>query len=117
MLDREKLKKDLKVIQDNAWKVEANTTINAMVTHIVSEVLDKVLLPELETLEAKLLETQVDLLNAEGNIEYLTDTVSTLKEHKENGSTNGRATNAKRNAKAPGKVTNGQAEEARASLS
>lgn len=102
MLDKEKLNKDLKAIEENAWKVESNTTINAMVTHIVKRVLTDILLPEVERLET--------------SIEELNETINELKV-KHNGSTNGRDEKPEWNEEALVKRRGRKPQEARTSLS
>lgn len=115
MLDKEKLNKDLKSIEENAWRVESNTTINAMVTHIVKRVLTDILLPEVERLEALVAELNVKLDGLD-EIDPRYAPANELKV-KHNGSTNGRDEKPEWNEEALVKRRGRKPQEARTSLS
>lgn len=99
MIDREKLAKQVKVISQESWSVETNTTVNAMVEYIVVKAFDK-LLDHLEPLIESQKTIDPDYVKSEledfkVKLRYLTRDIEEL----QNGSKDGGYQNAQGNAK------------------
>lgn len=99
MIDREKLAKQVKVISQESWSVETNTTVNAMVEYIVTRAFER-LLDHLEPLIEAQKSIDPDYVKSEledfkVKLRYLSRDIEDLK----NGSKDGGYENAQGNAK------------------
>lgn len=114
-IDLEKLTRQIKVISQDAWKVEQNTTVNMMIEYVVKEAL-KLVIEQVETEINNHNKTIEDLYEKiasfgispelEDRMDRLEDILLSSLTNKEttNGS-NGRGKNAQRNTQAKGSET------------
>lgn len=101
IFDREDLNKKIKIISQDAWRVEMNTTMNTMMEYIVKNAMDVFL----DKLEDKLNEMEGDIQRLCEFSSSLSELVRTALEDKETEdvSHNGIKTDAKRYQKASAK--------------
>jgi predicted DNA binding protein len=116
MIDREKLNKQIKIIAQDSWGIETNTTVNAMVEWIVVRAFEK-LLDSLEPVieSQKVLDPDHisnELEDFRVKLRYLARDMEELKD----ASKNGRHENAKGNEKSYRNATKGNSTNADVTL-